>query len=150
MILASQGDRLIHASLIAAYFGAEGWRGALLLGASGAGKSDFALRALAEGWRLVADDRVIAWTSGGSVFGRAPQTLAGLVELRGQAVLSAQALPFAEIALVCCLDTPPDRQPEPAIKTVAGLPLPACHVAPFEASGPARLRRIVEQNTARL
>ena len=49
-----------------------GWRGALIEGPSGAGKSDLALRALDAGFRLVADDRVVVWTSGGRLFGRAP------------------------------------------------------------------------------
>lgn len=122
----------------------------LITGLSGSGKSDFALRALAEGWRLIADDRVIAWACEGRAFGRSPKTLHGLIELRGQAVLPAPVLPFAEIVLVARLATPPDRQPEPALEAVADVRLPAIDIAPFEASGPARLRRIVEQITARL
>ena len=140
----------LHATLIAIHLGAAGWKGALLLGSSGAGKSDFALRALGQGWRLVADDRVAAWISGGRAFGRVPQTLAGLIELRGQAVLAVQTVPFCEIAVVARLVAPPERQPAPAVESVAGLQLPAFHIAPFEASGPQRLRLIVEQNTARL
>lgn len=136
--------------MIAAHLGARGWCGALLLGPSAAGKSDFALRALDQGWRLVADDRVVAWASGGRAFGRPPQTLAGRIELRGQTVLSMPTTPFAEIVLTVRLGIPPERQPAPATESVAGVQLPAIDIAPFEASGPARLRRIVERNAARL
>ena len=46
-----------HAGLIALW-DAGVWRGALIEGVSGAGKSDLMLRALQAGWTLVADDRV--------------------------------------------------------------------------------------------
>ena len=45
-----------HAGLIALY-DAGGWKGVLIEGASGSGKSDLALRCLGRGFRLVADDR---------------------------------------------------------------------------------------------
>lgn len=116
----------------------------LLLGDSGAGKSDLALRCLDGGWRLVADDRVIAWSAGGRAFGRAPGALGGLLELRGQGFAAAAPLAMAQIASVARLREPQQRQPEPGVEDIAGLSIPAFDLAPFEASGPARLRRIVE------
>ena len=53
-----------HAGLIARRMGGV-WRGVLIEGPSGAGKSDLALRALDQGFRLVADDRVVVWTDAG-------------------------------------------------------------------------------------
>lgn len=134
---------MLHASL-AARRGRGGWRGLLLLGGSGAGKSDLLLRLLDEdGWRLAADDRVIAWRSGGRAFGRAPVVLHGLVELRGQGMTRAAALPFAEIACAVRLEPPAERQPAPAAFDVAGVAVPLHTIAPFEASAPARLRRLL-------
>ena len=49
-----------HAGLIAARSNGP-WRGVLIEGEAGAGKSDLTLRALAAGFRLVADDRVVLW-----------------------------------------------------------------------------------------
>ena len=115
----------------------------LLLGASGAGKSDLLLRLLDRGWRLVADDRVVAWRSGGRAFGRAPDVLLGLVELRGQGMARVGALSFAEVAAVARLEVSAARQPAPAVFEVAGVSLPLHLVAPFEASAPARLRRLL-------
>ena len=122
----------------------RGWRGVLLLGPSGAGKSDLALRCLDKGWRLVADDRIILWAAGGQAFGRAPATLAGLIELRGQGMARLPTLAFATIVAVVRLTEPPERQPAAAVEAVAGVAVPAFDLAPHEASAPARLRRIVE------
>ncbi len=50
---------ILHAGLVALRL--EGvWRGALIAGPSGVGKSDLALRAIEAGFRLVADDRAAA------------------------------------------------------------------------------------------
>ena len=105
----------LHATLVAARQGGL-WRGALLLGPSGAGKSDLALRAMAGGWRLVADDRVCVWLSGGVAYGRAPATLAGLVEARGLGVLAQSRLPFTRVTLAveAAVDAAVERMPEPA------------------------------------
>ena len=116
----------------------------LLLGPSGSGKSDLALRCLNGGWRLVADDRVIAWRCGERAFGRAPQSLNGLIELRGQGMACAPPLAWAQITHVARLRPPLDRQPDAAFEPVVGVDLPAFDLAPFEACAPARLRRIVE------
>lgn len=134
---------MLHATLLALY-AKGGWRGALLTGPSGASKSDLALRCLEAGWRLVADDRVVVWSARGRAFGRAPATLAGCVELRGQGMARVQPLAFAEIAAVVRLAAPGERQPSPRFESVGGLALPAFDLAPLEASAPARMRRIVE------
>ena len=114
---------ILHAGLIATR--REGrWRGVLLQGPSGSGKSDLALRAMAHGWRLAADDRVRLWSSGGAVYGAAPPRLAGLIEVRGLGVQAAAALPFARISLAvtaCEPDAPTERMPEPAqVKLLEG------------------------------
>ncbi|MEW6598347.1 MAG: HPr kinase/phosphatase C-terminal domain-containing protein [Pseudomonadota bacterium] len=91
---------VLHASLIAQR--QDGWwRGVLLRGASGVGKSELALRCLDRGWRLAADDRVVTWISAGRLFGRAPSPLLGLMEVRGIGVASICDPPDAvHIALV--------------------------------------------------
>jgi serine kinase of HPr protein (carbohydrate metabolism regulator) len=117
------------------------WRGVLLEGSTGSGKSDLMLRALDLGWVLVADDRVRLWASGGRLFGRAPDTLAGLMELRGVGVLAMAALPFAEVVLLArCVETARiARIPEPETEILAGLTIPCVRVTAVEASAPAKL-----------
>jgi len=136
----------LHAGLIALRLDGL-WRGALIEGPSGAGKSDLALRALAEGFRLVADDRVLAWTSGGLLYGRAPDPLGGLMESRGLGVLRQSALPLAEIVLVVrCEPTPEavERHPDGAAADRLGVSLPLRPLWPFDPAAPAKLRRAME------
>ncbi|MFN3584478.1 HPr kinase/phosphorylase [Phenylobacterium sp.] len=128
-----------HAGLIARRVGGR-WLGALIEGPSGAGKSDLALRAIDQGFRLVADDRVLLWASGGRLFGRAPDTLHGLIEVRGLDVLRAQALPLAEVGLVVRLGIP-ERIPDPVHEHILGLSVPALTTEGFEQSAPAKLGR---------
>ena len=53
----------------------------LILGPSGSGKSDLALRLIHEGWRLVADDQVrLTAEEGGSLRAESPPALRGLLE----------------------------------------------------------------------
>jgi serine kinase of HPr protein (carbohydrate metabolism regulator) len=130
---------IVHAGLLARRLDGR-WRGVLIEGPSGCGKSDLALRALGLGFRLVADDRVLLWTSGGRLFGRAPDALAGLLEVRGLGVGLEPALAFAEVALVVGPGQP-ERLPKAAQVERLGLRLPH-RILPYgEPSAPAKLGR---------
>jgi serine kinase of HPr protein (carbohydrate metabolism regulator) len=139
---------VLHAGLVALRQH-EVWRGALVIGESGAGKSDLMLRALSGGFRLVSDDRTVVWASAGRVYGRAPEALSGLVEARGLGVLSHSALPLAEVALVVACE-PPDaqieRMPPPVdLKALAGVDLPLIRVHALEASALSKLRLALDR-----
>jgi hypothetical protein len=98
----------IHASCVAI----KG-KGVLILGDSGAGKSDLALRLIDDGARLVADDRTELYVDKSKLFARAPKRIAGLIEVRGLGII---ALPFARacpVVLVVTLGAP-ERLPSPA------------------------------------
>lgn len=123
------------------------WRGALIEGPSGTGKSDLTIRMMVAGFRLVADDRVTVWKSGDGVFGKAPQALSGLLEARGVGIIPAAPLEFCQIALlVNCRREPSEveRMPEPTPADILGVPIPQIELWPFEAAGPAKLRRALE------
>ena len=134
---------ILHAGLVALRLDGY-WRGVLILGPSGAGKSDLALRALETGFRLVADDRVTVWTSGGALWGRAPDPLCGLIEARGHGVAAEPSLAFAQIVLAarCIADGETiERLPDPQTETVGQVAIPLTRLDPREASAPAKLRR---------
>ncbi|MBL8553510.1 MAG: HPr kinase/phosphorylase [Phenylobacterium sp.] len=133
---------IVHAGLIARRTGGL-WRGILIEGPSGAGKSDLALRALDHGFRLVADDRVLLWTDDGRLWGRAPDPLAGLIEIRGQGIVAVAPVGFCEIALKVRLGTP-ERMPDAATEAILGLAVPLLAADPFEVSAPAKLGRALE------
>ncbi|MEI9964309.1 MAG: ATP-binding protein [Caulobacteraceae bacterium] len=92
---------VLHAGLVALRVGGD-WRGALIVGESGAGKSDLMLRASAKAsaWWPTTDDRTLVWADEGAVFGRAPDTLRGLIEARGLGILDHAALPMSPVGLV--------------------------------------------------
>ncbi len=129
---------ILHAGLIA-HRTPAGWRSVLIEGPSGAGKSALALSLAQQGWRLVADDRVLVWTSGGRPYGRAPEALHGLLEVRGVGVLTVPALRFAEISLALIHADEPDRMPEAAAREIAGVTVPALALNLRDGATPARL-----------
>ena len=137
---------ILHAGLVALRLDGF-WRGALITGPSGAGKSDLALRALDAGFRLVADDRALVWASGGKLYGRAPDALAGLIEARGLGVLPERAIALAEIILVvrCAPAAEIARMPEPRTETVADVAIAVSFLDAREPSAPAKLRRALQQ-----
>jgi HPr kinase/phosphorylase len=99
----------LHASAVAL----DG-RGALILGASGTGKSGLALRMMALGARLVADDRVLVVRRGDALVATAPAALRGLIEARGVGLLRAEPAAEAVLAVAVDLDRPAEaRMPHP-------------------------------------
>src|SRR2546423_3465696 len=80
-------------------FGTPPDAGVLLLGESGSGKSDLALRLIAMGATLVADDRCELFFNGGAVCARAPPAIAGPIEIRGVGIVTLPFAPDAPIAL---------------------------------------------------
>lgn len=131
----------VHAGLIA-HHGRAGWTGVLIEGPSGSGKSDLALRCLALGLRLVADDRTLLWVSQGRLFGAAPGSIDGLMEARGLGVLRHSALPFAEVGLAVRCLTPSEtleRLPDEDVRTLLGVRVPRIALRPLEASAPQKM-----------
>jgi HPr kinase/phosphorylase len=128
---------LVHATAVAI----DG-RAVLLRGPSGSGKSDLALRLIAAGGQLVADDQSQLWRDGNAILIRAPATIAGLIEARGVGIMKVDWMPVARLALIADLVAPQhvERLPEPSNETILGVSLPRIALAPFEASTPAKLR----------
>ena len=134
---------ILHAGLVAMRLD-RAWIGALITGSAGAGKSDLMLRALDYGFRLVADDRTEVWSASGRLYGRAPEALRGLMEVRGLDVLAEPCLPLARIGLLLrCQEASErvERIPEPAFEQTCGVRLPLLRAHVLDASAPAKLRR---------
>ena len=132
---------MIHATCVAI-----GQRGVLLRGGSGSGKSDLALRLIEEGAMLVADDQVAVRVRAGRLEASPPQTLAGLIEVRGFGIVRLPYRAPVTVVLVATLvergEVP--RMPDPDRVEVAGVLLPHMLLAPFEASAAAKLRLAVQ------
>jgi serine kinase of HPr protein (carbohydrate metabolism regulator) len=142
---------IVHAGLIAVRSGGR-WRGVLLQGSSGVGKSDLTLRAIEDGFQLVADDYTQLFLSEGALFGRAPPELRGLIEIRGLGVVRQANRIFAPITLAVRCKTSPravERLPEPGSETFLSVATPAIDLWPLENSAPAKIRRAIEHLGAR-
>lgn len=129
----------IHASC--ALIGAQG---VLILGDSGQGKSDLLLRLMDEGARLVADDRTELYVAKGRLCARAPQSIAGLMEVRGLGIIAQPFARSASLALAVRLGMS-ERLPEPGFfEPPVGLPkakpVPQIVLDGTAPSAPARIR----------
>lgn len=112
-----------------------GSKGVLIRGPSGAGKSELALallqQAKAEGLFaiLVSDDQVFLAAQAGRLVARAPDAIAGLVEIRGLGPIGISHEPAAVIDLIADIVPEPQRYQEPAAETIDGVTLPKFEVA---------------------
>ncbi|NQU71988.1 MAG: hypothetical protein HQ514_15650 [Rhodospirillales bacterium] len=124
-------------------------KGILLLGPSGSGKSDLALRLIDGGARLVADDQVALALEGGTIepciVASAPTEICGLLEIRGVGIVAVETVQISRLSLVVQLVTPDliERLPEGASWNYLGVEIPMITLAPFEASAAAKLRLAV-------
>ncbi len=128
----------LHASCVAI----KG-RGVLLTGASGAGKSDLALRLIDRGAQLVGDDGVVIDARDGRLHARSGPNIEGQIEVRGLGIL---AVPFAAdvpLGLEIMLDQPVPRMPEEMlpVRLIEGLTLPGLALDPFDASAPVKVEQ---------
>ncbi len=119
--------------------------GVLIRGVAGAGKSDFAVRLIDQGARLVADDQTELIRDGGRLMATAPAASAGRMEVRGLGIVEISHQARAEVRLVVDLvaaDNVP-RLPRPETVTFQGVEVPRLALAAFEASATAKLRLAV-------
>ena len=117
------GRTRLHGSCVAV----DG-QGLLVLGASGSGKSNLALRLMAYGAALVADDQVILTARDGRIVAASPPVLRGRIEARGLGLLRATPAPPVPLAAVADLDrAETERLPPLRHITLLGLDLPLFH-----------------------
>jgi HPr kinase/phosphorylase len=118
--------------------------GVLLMGEPGVGKSDLALRLIAEGALLVADDQTLVEIADGFLRACAPSPIVGLIEVRGVGIARAPIKRATRLRLaVRLIGAMPERMPEPrawSLPESERPSVPLVELTPFEASAPAKLR----------
>lgn len=142
---------LVHATSVvlgasARPFGAAEEFAVLLLGDTGSGKSDVALRLIAAGATLISDDQTSLSSDQNFLFAETAPNIAGQMEVRGIGIVTLNWATRAPVALAVELNpaATPERLPKPSLYapppplTAANLP-PLVTLRPFEPSVPARI-----------
>lgn len=134
-------EQFLHASCVSI-----GGVGVLLLGDSGSGKSDLALRLIDTGAQLVSDDQVRMHKAGDVLLASPPEKIAGLLEARGVGILTLPYTPSATVKLAVGLvpRQQVERLPEPAFFDCLGCQLPLLLLNAFDASTVAKIRCYVK------
>jgi HPr kinase/phosphorylase len=134
--------KLLHASCVSI-----NEIGVLLRGPSGSGKSDLTLRLIGDGAILVADDQVQLKDVAGSLMAKAPDMLAGKLEVRGCGILAFPRLEYVTVRLV--IDLVPrikvQRLPGPASCQLFGFELPLYHLHAFDSSCSLKIIKLSKQ-----
>ena len=113
-------------------------KGILIIGKSGAGKSDLALRLIMnKNAVLVADDRIDVENVNGIIKASCPKNIQGKLEVRGIGIVDFPFLSSAELKLVVQLVSDYaeiERLPLPEYKEILGVKIPLIKIHPFSSS----------------
>ena len=117
-----------------------GGRVLLLIGTSGRGKSDLALRLIDRGALLLSDDYTALVARNGTLYASPPAAIAGRREIRGVGIVEMAFAGEGPVALMLDLDNVPERLPhEPlAMTEYCGVAIPTLAIAALEASAPIK------------
>lgn len=133
-----QNSRNIHATCIDL-----DQKGILLLGKSGSGKSDLALRLIQnKGAKLVADDRVDICEKDGLLVAGCPENISGLLEVRGIGIMAMPCKKQTSVVLAVELTASRsdiERLPLEEFITLCGISVPLLKLYPFDCSAPEKL-----------
>jgi serine kinase of HPr protein (carbohydrate metabolism regulator) len=121
----------------------------LIMGESGSGKSDLALRLIDRGAILISDDVVFLETRDNAPILTVAPNIAGKIEVRGVGIFNVDFITSAPLRLVVKFVDSPDRLPEDVARAAIGdYFVPLLKLNPFEQSSAIKveyaLRAIVE------
>ena len=112
-----------------------GGHGVLIMGESGSGKSDLALRLIDRGAILISDDVVFLETRDNAPILTVAPNIAGKIEVRGVGIFTVDFIPSAPLRLIVEFLDAPDRLPEDIAHTTIGdYVVPVSQLNPFEQS----------------
>lgn len=123
-------------------------RGVLLVGGSGSGKSDLALRLIDRGATLIADDLCYIVAEGGRIFAQPAAAAEGRLHVRGIGIVRLatpdQPIPLA-LAARLGRGGSDGASPMGRFGPLCGHYLTEIALAPFEASAPVKLALALER-----
>jgi len=112
----------------------------LIMGPSGSGKSDLALRLLDRGFALVSDDQTLVRVDGGRLLASPPPTIAGKLEVRGLGIVEMEHLSDVPVALLVELTSDIQRMPDDERqRPILGVQVPLIGIDAMPASSPSKV-----------
>ena len=116
--------------------------GVLIRGPAGSGKSDLALRLIDAGASLIADDYTKLEIVDAQVFVSPPESISGMMEVRGIGVMHIGTSGGAPLVMMVNLVRHEliERLPEHRSEEILGADIPLIEVDPFEPSAAAKVR----------
>ncbi len=125
----------IHATTVAI-----GDRAVLIMGPSGSGKSDLALRLLDRGFALVSDDQTLVRREGERLLASAPPQIAGKLEVRGIGIVEMNTASDVPVALLVELTSDIARLPDDSRELpLPGVSVPLVTIDAMTASAPSKV-----------
>lgn len=135
MIAPRLSSETVHATTVA-----TGGRAVLIMGPSGSGKSDLALRLLDRGFTLVSDDQTLVRRDGDRLLASAPLTIAGKLEVRGIGIVEVETQQDVQVALAVELRGDFERLPQDSReRPLLGVNLPLISIDAMTASAPSKV-----------
>lgn len=126
-------------------------KGILLIGPSGSGKSDLALRLIKEKQAiLISDDRINIEIVSGAIIASCPQTIQGLLEVRGIGIVKMPHKEQTKISLVIELTNnleEIERLPQDETITLLGIEIKKIRLYPFELSAVHKVALACDENS---
>lgn len=142
--MAELSSETIHASCVAIDGVAV-----LIEGRSGAGKSDLALRLIDRGAVLVSDDYTRLVRQGKTLIARAPDNLAGKIEVRGIGIVEMPHVDDVPVGLIVAIVEAPPRMPGAGrLRRLAGVELREIALPSLEPSAPIKVELALKQRRA--
>jgi len=127
--------QMIHGTAISI-----GGHAVLIMGDSGSGKSDLALRLFDRGAILISDDVVFLKTRDNTPILTVAPNIAGKIEVRGVGIFDVDFIASAPLRLVVEFVDAPDRLPEDIAHTTIGdYVVAVSKLNPFEQSSPIKV-----------
>lgn len=134
---------LVHASCVE-YLS----KGILIQGASGAGKSDLALRIIDAGGILISDDYVEVVSVENNLIAHTAPNIEGMIEVRGVGLVNVAFTNSHKLDLVLelCAPTKIDRLPEEKYFEQDGVCVPLYQFDAFSASALAKINLLIRDD----
>lgn len=125
----------LHATTVA-----KDGRAVIIVGRSGSGKSDLALRLLDRGFVLVSDDQTYLRMANGKLVAAAPPAIRGKLEVRGIGIVERESVDNVPVCLMVELASEIERLPDDGReRLILGANIPLVSIDALTASAPAKV-----------